>query len=103
MYSQSLGNIRYVKYNTGISLNKYTEYTIPSNGVIKLSVGYTKGEYIKVQILNSDGSWIMDVGISNGSVSNINSTIIPVFKGMKIKNELSTIGRENINFYSYLI
>lgn len=45
----------------------------------------------------------MDAGISNGSVSYVNSTIIPVFKGMKIKNELSTIGRENINFYSYLI
>ena len=40
LLNQSLGNIRYDKYNTGISLNKYTEYTIPSNGVIKLSVGY---------------------------------------------------------------
>lgn len=45
----------------------------------------------------------MDAGISNDTVSNINSTSIPVFKGMKIKNDLSRIGKESIIFYSYLI
>ena len=104
--NQSLGNITYKKYNNSIDLKKYTsnnKYTIPSNGIIKLSVGYTKGEYAKTSICNPDGSYIMDVGISYGAISNVNSVIVPVFKGMKIANDLSAIGRESISFYSYSI
>lgn len=40
----------------------------------------------------------MDVGISYGVISNVNSVIVPVFKGMKIANDLSAIGRESICF-----
>lgn len=103
---QSLGNITYKKYNNSIDLKKYTnnnKYTIPSNGIIKLSVGYTKGEYVKTIICNPDGSYIMNVGISYGAISNVNSVIVPVFKGMKITNDLSAIGMESISFYSYSI
>lgn len=106
LLNQSLGNITYKKYNNSIDLKKYTnnnKYTIPSNGIIKLSVGYTKGEYVKTSIYNPDGSYIMDVGIGYGAISNVNSVIVPVFKGMKITNDLSAIGMESISFYSYSI
>lgn len=45
----------------------------------------------------------MDVGIGYGAISNVNSVIVPVFKGMKITNDLSAIGMESIAFYSYSI
>lgn len=80
-----------IGYGTEITIGHYFDsfYTRPSDGIVRCKISWGAGAYIKAGIYDKNGNYITGIGVSNpssGTAADPNTAIIPVFKGMKVKN-----------------
>lgn len=95
----------YSGYGSGVNISSYSsssnQYTVPSDGIIKISITYAKGNYAYLRVGGLELAQVSSTSASatTGLVGNMGCST-PVFKGQKVYIQSS--GTASATFYPFV-